>query len=246
MSNNFLITSLANEKIKFLRKLKKQTYQNYFYVEGYHLVEEAIKNKSALEVYELKEQRHIKSCHLPYFEITDDIVKSLSDTQNSQGVFALCKLASNSSINNKIIFLDNVQDPGNVGTIVRNAASFDFDKVIANVNFNNHKVIRATQGAIFKINTEKIDAKNNNEYLKNLKLQGYKIYTTILDSEAISHNQIDFVKDKIVVVFGNEAQGVSKEVEALSDYKVYIPIQFESLNVACASAIILDKIYNNK
>ncbi|MHA3838817.1 TrmH family RNA methyltransferase [Mycoplasma sp. VS1572C] len=237
------ITSRSNPTIKELKKLldkKHRAKEGKFLVEGYHLVEEAKQANLLLQTLESNSE------NMKYQDsilVTNEIIKELSDTSTPQSIIGVCKFPQQGKIGNKVLFLDELQDPGNVGTIIRLAKSFDMDTVIINkFDYFNPKTIRSSQGAFFK--TDIVPTKNGIDVLKQLKEQGYYIYSTALNTKAKKLNDVSFDKDKIVLVVGNEGNGVSKQVQELSDEFVYIPISFESLNVACATAIVLDKIRN--
>jgi TrmH family RNA methyltransferase len=141
-----------------------------------------------------------------------------------------------------IVALDGVQDPGNGGNIIRSCVGFNVEQVLlSNDTFDqyNEKFIRATMGAFFKVKINKVNLEIK---LKNLKKLGYKIIVT----SAQGSDKIDKIKNlnKVVIVFGSEGHGVSKEIEALADYKVLIKTnsKLESLNVASTAAIVLYEI----
>ncbi|WP_051622758.1 TrmH family RNA methyltransferase [Mycoplasmopsis primatum] len=241
--NNKTFNSVSNSHIRELRKILAGKIDDYFLIEGYHLVEEAYKNNLVVATYELIDKKAI------YAEsnfISYDILKYLTQTTNPEGIVALCSFRNQKTRKqNKVVFLDNVQDPGNVGTIIRTAKAFGFDTIYSNVHFNNQKVIRSSQGAIFSVNTKKYD--NAYKTILELQNQGYKIYTTSLEKDSININSFDFpVNEKIVIVFGNEGSGVASNINKLANKKIYIPIEFESLNVAVSAGIVLYKIYNSK
>ncbi|EFF41275.1 TrmH family RNA methyltransferase, partial [Mycoplasmopsis alligatoris] len=175
--------------------------------------------------------------------ITSELAKQILDATNPQSVFALCKIPQNKYkiTGNKVVFLDNLQDPGNVGTIIRLSKSFDIDTLIVkNFDIYSPKCLRSTQGAIFNQN---IILVNNNDLLKELQHSGFEIVTTVLNQESIELNNFNFNK-KTVVIFGNEGSGIEKEIINNSNKKIYIPISFESLNVATCAAIVLNKWRN--
>ncbi|WP_318023686.1 RNA methyltransferase [Mycoplasmopsis felifaucium] len=231
---------MNNEKIKNLRKLiaKNTNKDAVFVVEGYHLVNEALKNNLVSEIYELEgNDRYINA-----IEVSDNVLKSITKTNNPEGVVALCIKKLNAEKGNKIVFLDNVQDPGNVGTIIRTALAFGFDTIFSNINFYNDKIVRSTQGALFNINL--LNYENNYKTVDLLKSEGYKIFATSLEKDSIPYDIVNYPDDKIVVIMGNEGIGINKELYKLADQKIYIPIQFESLNVGVATGIILNHIYS--
>lgn len=232
-----VISSVSNPKIKHLKEVQKDNKSDYFLVSGYHLVQEALAKNLVVEIFEEETKNTYKTATL----VKSNVLKSISSTMHPDGVVALC-LKPKSQIKNKVILLDNVQDPGNVGTIIRNAACFGFDTVISNVNFYNDKVVRATQGALFQVSL--IKENNNEELIKALKNEDYFIVATSLDKDSIKLDELKINKEKVVLILGNEGNGINKNLYKYCDQKVYIPIEFESLNVAVASGIILNKIYN--
>lgn len=239
-----ILTSKTNGKIKALKKLHDKKYRELegaFLVEGYHLVAEALNKNLVLEIFETPSSQKYPESTL----ISEEILSYLSTTITPQKILAKVRKPTFNQKVNKIIALNNLQDPGNVGTIIRLAKAFGFDTVIIeNLDPYNEKVIRSSQGAFFDINI--IPTKNLEAQLIKLKERDYVVYETLLDQEAIALNDVNFVSDKLVIVVGNEGQGISKQIQNYADYKVYIPIDFESLNVACATAIVLDKIRNKK
>ncbi|QGZ97325.1 RNA methyltransferase [Mycoplasma sp. NEAQ87857] len=238
-----ILTSKQNSKIKELSKLKETKYRkltNEFLIEGYHLVEEAIKKDIVLEIFEANESLKYPDS----IQVSQDIIKKLSSTKTPQPIVARCKKMQANNKLNKVLALNNVQDPGNIGTMIRLAYAFGFDTVVVeNTDIYNSKIIRSSQGAFFNLNL--IETKDLASYLISLKTKGFKVYSTILDLNAKKLNDVAFEKEQIIVVMGNEGQGISDTVKQLSDVNLYIPIEFESLNVACAAAIILNKIKNN-
>nr|WP_322959361.1 RNA methyltransferase [Mycoplasmopsis canis]WQQ12724.1 RNA methyltransferase [Mycoplasmopsis canis] len=238
-----VLTSKQNSKVKYLKKLQEKKYRNQenkFLVSGFHLVEEALKNNLVEEIFESEDS----SVFLNSTKVSYDIIKWLSETSTPQKVIALCKKPKliNQDINH-VIALNNLQDPGNVGTIIRLARSFNFDTVIVeNIDPFNDKVVRSSQGALFNINI--IETKDITENLKLLKEKEFKVYETLLDTNAKKLNDVIFEDKKIVIVLGNEGNGISDKVKSLSDTNIYIPIEFESLNVAIAAGIVLNKVYN--
>ncbi|MEA4333929.1 RNA methyltransferase [Mycoplasma sp. 1232] len=238
-----IITSKQNQFIKDVYKLLDKKYrskESKFLVEGYHLVNEAKEKGILLETIEVVDKNKFADSIL----VTEEILNYLSDTSTPQGIIGICKFPDVSkSISNRVLFLNNLQEPGNVGTIFRLARAFDFDTVIIqNFDYFNPKVIRSSQGALFDLNLIKT---NNIDILEELKKQNYILYATMLDTNAKKLNEIDFSREeKIVIILGNEGNGIDNQTASLSDEKVYIPISFESLNVATAAAIVLNKVRN--
>lgn len=230
-----MISSVENLKIKRYIKLLQKKYRDQeklFIIENKHLIEEA---KKLNLIVEILSSTNIEGTTL----VSQHIIDKLSSIKHPQNQIAICKQIEIKPLGNKAVLLDGVQDPGNVGNIIRNAVAFGFtDVIVENTDIYNPKVIQASQGAFFSINCFNI--KNSNIFLSDKK-ETYKILGTLLDPAA---HQIQDIKtpNKFIVIFGSEGTGIKKENINLIDQKIYIPILFESLNVASASAIILNKL----
>ncbi|WBP83972.1 TrmH family RNA methyltransferase [Mycoplasmopsis edwardii] len=240
-----IITSKQNPIIKNLKKLQDKKYRNLeqkFLVSGFHLVNEALENGIVSEIFESEDSNKYPNAT----KVSYNLIKYLSETETPQKVIAVCdKTKVKHSKINKVIALNNLQDPGNVGTIIRLAKAFAFDTVIVeNLDPYNDKVIRSSQGAIFKLNV--IETKDLKQNLIKLKNDGFKVFETLLDKNASKLNDVQFPNEKLVIVVGNEGNGINDEIKKLSDLNIYIPIEFESLNVAVATGIVLDKVYNRR
>lgn len=234
-----MIESKNNEKIKYYRKLRDKKYilkEKKYIVEGYHLVEEAIKKGVALEIILLSGKEYKTNLNTIY--VSEEVLKSISLLETPQSIMAVVKLEKNDVIGNKIVILDNVSDPGNVGTIIRNSVAFDIDSIVFtnnSVSPYNDKVIRASQGMIFHINIIEDSIENIFNKLKEEKI---KIYVTSL----IGKDLKNIVKEnKYAVVFGNEGSGVSNYSLENADENIKIEMNesCESLNVGVSSGIIL-------
>ena len=225
-----MITSKENQHIKDTAKLLKRKYRNKegkFLVEGYHLVEEALKSGNVIEVFTTDENTEGTF-------VSVDVIKKLSTTDSPQPIVALVKKPEPKELGNKVLVLNDVQDPGNAGTLIRSALAFGFTGVlIQGVDIFNPKVVRSSQGAIFKIPIEQtMDV--------SFHFDGYETVGAILDKTAIPYNKYK-PSEKMMLILGNEGKGISKEIINILDKKVYIPINFESLNVASAGAILLNE-----
>ena len=248
------ITSVNNSYIKELMKLKQKKYRDEekrFLVEGYHLVEMA---KGCLEIVLVTKKEDVNKYGngIQYILVKDEIIKKLSDTKTPQGIIGVCKIKDNKdikdiiNINNSnkkdlVVMLDGLQDPGNIGTIIRTSLSFGVNTIVFSdtcVDCYNEKVIRGSQGGIFKINMLKGKLI---EYISEYRKCKYDIIGTSLNN-ASSLDEVDINKlnNKKVIVFGNEGNGVSEEVLNNTDINLYIPINdMESLNVGVAAGILL-------
>lgn len=236
-----MIESINNPKIKELNKLKQKKYRDQlglFLVEGYHLVHEAYEKGILKEV--LTTDKIDIDTNITY--VNEDIIKYLSDVETPQNIIGVCYKKESEVIGNKVIMLDDIQDPGNLGTIIRSAVAFNFDTIILSensVDLYNSKVIRSSQGMIFKVNIIRTDLK---EMLKKLKDDGFYILATKVTN---GKNIKTLEKDKkICIIMGNEGNGVSDEILNMADEFVYIKMNgsCESLNVGVASSILMYEI----
>ena len=238
-----VITSLDNEKVKKYIKLKKKKYREEygeFIVEGMHLVIEAFKSGIIIElIMEEKEAIPIPS---PYVYVTQEIINKITTLDTPTNIMALCKkLPDRDIIGNKLLILDEVQDPGNLGTIIRSAKAFNIDTVILSentVDLYNPKVLRATQGMLFHLNVihRKID-----KTLDIIKNKEIPIYGSGVDygMDVCTLNKKD--REKYALIVGNEGNGVRSSTFEKCDKKLYIKMneRVESLNVAVATSILL-------
>lgn len=244
-----LITSLDNDRIKSYIKLKDRKYRKKtktFIVEGMHLVLEAYKSGNLIEL--ILEKDEVLPIDVPTIYVTNEIINKISSLDNPSKVMGLCKMNDNKEVTgNKILLLDRVQDPGNLGTIIRSSLAFNVDTIVTSldtVDLYNPKVLRSTQGMIFHLNIVNMDL---TEAITKLKKEEYPIYGTKV--EYGSDVSILPKKDrrKYALVMGNEGNGISSEVSALCDRFLYIDMndKVESLNVAVATSILLYELNKN-
>lgn len=231
-SNNEYIKELAKLKIKKNRDLEKK-----FLVEGYHLIEMAEDYIETILISDIKDLNIIKN--KKYILVTKEIINKLSQTQTPQGIIGVVRKKEEFIDDGNILVLDNVQDPSNVGTLIRSALSFNIQNIILSndcVDIYNDKVIRGSQGSIFKINHIYCDLC---EKINELKKKNYKIYGTSL-KKAICIDEVKF-ENHFALILGNEGQGVSDDILQQTDCNLYIPIspQIDSLNVAVAGSILM-------
>lgn len=255
-----IIKSKDNSKIKYVRSLnskKSRDEQNAFIVEGIKFVNEAIKenahiiylifNEGAFEKTEIKQLYDLSiDTGTEVIICEDSVFNSAADTINAQGVIAVIKKNINAKTISDFKFAvmcDRIQDPGNLGTIIRTADAFGPAVVILNkgcVDVYNSKVVRASAGAIFRVPFIQNDS--DEEILKELKESDYKIISAVVDSEN-SFDDLDKFK-KICVVIGNEGQGVSREIVNNSHMSITIKMSgsAESLNASIAAGICIYEI----
>ena len=238
-----IITSLDNKRIKKYLKLKEKKYRDEyseFLIEGEHLVLEAYKTGLIEElILEVGTNIDIDVPNIIY--LTTNIIKKISTLESPHKIMALCKKKEdNLKLGNKILLIDNIQDPGNLGTIIRSALAFNIDTIVLSedcVDLYNSKVIRATQG-MFHIN---IIRKNLKIVIKELHKKNIKIYKTDVTNGINARDLTKIEREKYALIIGNEGNGVRKELEPLCDKNIYIPMndKVESLNVAVATSILL-------
>lgn len=234
-----MIESVNNEHIKNICKLKLKKHrdeENKFLIEGYHLIEEALKENILEEVFILNNETN--TYEIKTTIVSEKVMKKLSNMQNTN-IVGLCKKRISQKIGNKVLILDKLQDPGNVGTIIRSAVAFDVDTIIItpnSVDIYNEKVLRASQGMFFKINFLEADIQT---IIPLLKKEGHTIIgSTVTESTPLKNLENH---EKYVLIVGNEGQGLSNETLNLCDIKVNIEMSSncESLNVGIATSIIL-------
>lgn len=252
MQNNIInITSTSNETIKYFISLNdKKTRMNAkrFIVEGYHLVNEASKTNLLEAIISTDEKELKKINNVKRYLVNDAIINKIATTKNPQNILGIVKMLDHNITNllpiikgnkTKLIMLDDVNDPGNLGTIIRTAAGLGYDGIIMSpntVDLYNEKVIRSTQGVMFKIPIIKANLQEIIKLLKKEKV--FCIGTALTNAKDVKHIT---KKDKFAICIGNEAKGISKEVLDNMDENVKIAMKndVESLNVSIAAGIIM-------
>lgn len=255
MQNNIInITSTSNETIKYFISLNdKKTRMNAkrFIVEGYHLVNEASKTNLLEAIISTDEKELKKINNVKRYLVNDAIINKIATTKNPQNILGIVKMLDHNITNllpiikgnkTKLIMLDDVNDPGNLGTIIRTAAGLGYDGIIMSpntVDLYNEKVIRSTQGVMFKIPIIKANLQEIIKLLKKEKV--FCIGTALTNAKDVKHIT---KKDKFAICLGNEAKGISKEVLDNMDENVKIAMKndVESLNVSIAAGIIMHEM----
>lgn len=237
-----VITSLDNDKVKYYYKLGKKKYRdinNEFIVEGEHLVLEAYKAGVLKEV--LLEEEEVLPIDVEQVEVSREVLKKISTLNSPPKMIGLCEKIIDTTIGKRILVLDGIQDPGNMGTIIRSAVAFNIDTIVIGdntVDVYSPKVIRSTQGMIFHVPIVFYSIDKLIPILKKLKIPVYSTnvkygenVTTLPKSE----------KETFALIMGNEGNGVNPKYLEQSDKYIYIPMNdvVESLNVAIATSIIL-------
>ncbi len=235
-----LYTSKDNQKIKDIKKLNDKKYRKenkLFIIETEHLIEEAYKNNLLKELILLDGTK--SNIDVPTSYVDTKVMKYLTNLDTPSNMLGLCAFKEEKELGNKVLVLDGIQDPGNLGTIIRSAVAFHVDTIVLGentVDLYNSKVLRSSEGMIFNIN---IINKNLAEFIPNIKKQGYKIIgTKVTDGKNIKTLEKN---NKICIIMGNEGNGVNENILDLCDEYVYIDMNktCESLNVSIATSIIL-------
>ena len=241
-----MITSVQNETIKKIMKLKQKKYrdeENLFLVEGFHLVEEAKKAGCIQRVIATSENLLDQDGLL----VSQKVMEKLAFTKTPQPIMAICRKPSHTSFQpslERYLLLDGIQDPGNLGTIIRTALAFGYDQMILSpecVDLYNDKVIRASEGLLFGLNIIKSDLKT---IIKKLKENNYKIYSTNC-KEGLELKKVNFAPLSAIII-GNEGRGMKPDLTSLCDEMIHIKIDGESLNAAVAASIIFYEVKNGK
>ncbi|MCQ2801433.1 MAG: RNA methyltransferase [Bacilli bacterium] len=234
------IKSRQNDKIKEVVKLsnmKSSKEAKLFKIEGFHAFEMALEAKAVKSVFTYKEIKDLPS-NIPQYIVSKEIMEKISYAKNPQGVVVVCNYIPVRAItSNKVLLLDDVCDPGNVGTLLRTALAFGYKDVImlGGCSQYNEKVLQSTQGAIFKLNI-----------VNDIDINSLKDYE-ILATEIKGSVELSKVTPgpKHILVLGNEAHGVSNKILSLASKRIRIDISdIESLNVAVAGAIAMYKLSN--
>ena len=232
-----IIESLNNEKIKYYTKLQNKKYREetgLYIAPGEHLVREALSLDLVKEVFLLEGEDNTYG-NVTYLK--EAVMKKLSGLENAPKVLAIVKKNVTNDIKGNVIILDNLKDPGNIGTIIRSAVAFNYETIIISPNsadVYNIKTIRATEGMLYKIN---IVIKELNEIIPDLKNKGYKIVGT--DVQKGSHPYK--ISGAHALIIGSEAKGMSDDVKKLCDEFFYIPMseKCESLNAGVSASILM-------
>lgn len=229
-----MIESVNNERIKEYAKLNTKKYRDemgMFIVEGEHLVEEALKYMEVVEIFSLDGRDNTTHVSL-------NVMAKLSDLKTPPKVLAVLKKKENGSAGWNSLVLDNIQDPGNLGTIIRSARAFGIDSIVLSedsVDEYNSKVIRASEGMMFSTN---IVRTNLRDFILDNKNECDILTTDVNGGEDIREYNSEW---PFILIMGNEGNGVRPEIAELADKKIYIPMSegVESLNVGVAASILM-------
>lgn len=259
---------LSKEKLKQIYKLKTEKgreKEGKFLIEGLRLCEEALTSfwevelllfpsKFILSPKGKKAERRLERITREVYRISNKEIERLADTQTPQGVFAVVKkkefFLEKTFIKNATLLLgmDNIRDPGNLGTVIRTADAAGVNGVLLSrgcVELYNPKVIRSTMGSVFHLPV--IEKLNLKDIIPQLKSSGFKIFASEV-GEGKDYTKVNY-PEKICLLIGSEASGIGKEVLNLADERIKIPIygKAESLNASVAAGILLyEMVYNKK
>ena len=245
------IESKNNNLFKEIKKLKEKKHRiksNKYLIEGLRFVEEAIKSKVSIDSIIFTESFKEKNPELflkineniKLIQMNEALLKQLCSTENPQGIVGVINMQNKELKSGELVVLvDKVQDPGNMGTIIRTAHAVGASSIIitkGTVDIYNDKVLRSSMGSIFYI---PIIEDYNLDLVKKLKNQGYRLLVSSLQGE--NNFFEEDLKGKVIIAVGNEGNGVSDEVYNISDVKVKIPMpgNSESLNVAIATSVMM-------
>ena len=258
-----LITSKDNELIKNIKKLSEKKHRdqsNCYIVEGIKIVEEAIQEKAKIEKIVISEEL-VKTSEIlkeimkeiekyDCIITTEKIFKTISQVMNPQGILAVINKNNEENLirydEDIIVALDDIQDPGNLGTILRTVDSVGLKQLIVSkgtADAYNPKVVRSTMGAIFRVKV--IEVENLKETIEIIRKNNYNLLVTSLQTNDSVYD-IDYYKK--IIVIGNEANGVSKEIQEIADNRIKIPMlgKTESLNASVATGVILYEYVRQK
>jgi len=238
-----VITSKTNKKYSIYKSLSDKKFrQKYglYKVESLKMIEEAIKSKVDIEDIIVSEESKYLDLFDKPFVIAEELFSELTDMVNSDGLIGIIKIPKLSKIPDvgKLLCLDEIKDPGNMGTIIRSAEAFGFTEILLMpgcVDIYNPKTLRASMGSIYRINIRQ----TNEDEVSKLKENSYKIISSSLEkSQDIKDINIDY---KYLLVIGSESHGISRFFRELSDVFIKIPMQgeVESLNAGVASSILM-------
>ncbi len=239
-----MLTSINNPKVKEWKKLHKRKFRERmgcFIIEGDHLVEEALRSGWKIEELMVREDYTFTMPEeVPWTEVSTQVFDAIAQTETPQGIAAVVSIEEKKYKPSQLsLLIDGVQDPGNLGTLIRTADAAGFEQVIlgnGTVDAFNEKVVRATQGSIFHIPVVRGDLEG---IVRELQTSGVKVFASSL-TNAVSYKEIATPR-QVALIIGNEGNGVREELIELADEQIYIPIygQAESLNAAIAGAVLM-------
>ncbi|MGM9814406.1 MAG: TrmH family RNA methyltransferase [Candidatus Enteromonas sp.] len=237
------ISSTANKRVKALCALAKKPTPKAFLIEGYHMVEMAYVNQCLDEILSTKESPYPE---VPFTGIGQEVLEKIATSKNPEPILGLAHLPNEKEIGNRVLILDRVQDPGNVGTILRTALAFGFKDVYflpGTCTPMNAKCLASTQGAIFEVNLHFPD--DGLALLKELKEKGYEVLGSALQDSTPMETYAP-KGEKLALILGNEGQGMKEELRNECSFLLLIRMEaMESLNVGIAGGILMHHLSLN-
>lgn len=240
-----VITSKANQLIKQTKKLLQKKHRQYSYlIEGWHLFEEAQQSGQGFRhIFVLEELAERVADQEKVVLVSADVLKELTDSPSPQGIIAevdMHQLAFPTDYQGKYLILEDVQDPGNLGTIIRTADAAGFDGVFLSeksADVYNSKTLRSMQGSHFHLPIWRTDIY---KICREMQEHNTPVLATTLSKVSVDYKTVPH-QESFALVMGNEGQGISAEMTTLADQLVHItmPGQAESLNVAVAAGILI-------
>ena len=258
-----IISSKDNELIKHIKKLKDKKHRdesNEYIIEGVKLIEEAVKENARIKkiivcedttrTYEIPTHIMYEFAKYECVYVTDKIFASITQVTNPHVIMAIIEKGDTDAqidyIQDIIVALDDVQDPGNLGTILRTVDSIGLNQIIVSkgtADAFNSKVVRSTMGAIFRVKI--IEVENLPQAIKEMRRHHFKLMVTSLQTD---NSIYDIQFNKKIIVIGNESNGVSKEIQEMADEKAKIPMlgKTESLNASVAAGVVMYEYVRQK
>ena len=240
-----IITSKANSVVKNAKKLHQKKYRKSAYlIEGWHLFEEAVQAGVTIEkVFALESYRDQLAAFPQTIWVSEEILLVLADTQTPQGIVAVIQkeeVGLPDLHQGKYLFLEDVQDPGNVGTMIRTADAAGFTGVIVSdksADIYSLKTLRSMQGSHFHLPIYRMPLTS---FVEEAKKSDLPILATTLSRDSKDYRELSSLEN-FVLVMGNEGQGISSVMAESADQLVHIGMKgrAESLNVAVAAGILM-------
>lgn len=258
------ITSKDNEFIKHIKKLKDKKYRDIhqeFMIEGIKIIGEAIEENAKIKqiiicddcekTESIPKELMYEIAKYECVYVTTKVFESITDVSNPQGILAIikkenCEDTQIDYTQDIMVALDDIQDPGNLGTILRTVDSIGLNQILVSkgtADCYNPKVVRSTMGAIFRVKV--IECEDLLKTLKEVKKHKFKVMVSSLQTENSIYD-VDY--NKKIIIIGNEANGVKNEIQEIADEKIKIPMlgKTESLNASVATGIILYEYVRQK
>lgn len=240
-----MLESVNNERVKNISKLNDKKYRykdNLFLAPGKHLVVEAIKKGIVKELFLLSGEENIYGIDVTY--VSDAVMKKMVNLDNPPKELAVCYIQNNDEIKGNVVVLDDVRDPGNLGTIIRSAVAFNYETIILSkncVDVYNSKVIRATEGMLFNVNIIVGDLFKLTDTLIS---KGYTLYAT----DVVLGDNPERCLDKHALYIGSEANGLKEDLKQKCHKKLKIEMNplCESLNAGVSASILMYELGGKK